>query len=99
MQKKRALSINSGEDVRGKTLRWVCLIIFVVLATRLVQVQVVQADYYQNLAKEEHVKRWELKADRGNIFIKERSGIVPIAINSSVYNLSASPKDMDKANF
>jgi stage V sporulation protein D (sporulation-specific penicillin-binding protein) len=99
MQKKRALSINSGEDVRGKTLRWVCLIIFVVLATRLVQVQVVQADYYQNLAKEEHVKRWELKADRGNIFIKERSGIVPIAINSSVYNLSASPKDMDKADF
>ncbi|HRV76295.1 MAG TPA: penicillin-binding transpeptidase domain-containing protein, partial [Candidatus Saccharimonadales bacterium] len=56
--------------------------------------QVFQKSYYQNLAREEHLRRWELKADRGNIFIKERDGVVPLAVNSSVYNLSASPRDL-----
>lgn len=75
-------------------LQWICLIIFVVIGLRLVQIQVLKKGYYQNLAREEHLKRWELKADRGNIFIKERGGVVPLAVNSSVYNLSASPRDL-----
>lgn len=75
-------------------LQWVCLVIFLIIGLRLVQIQVIKKNYYQNLARDEHLKRWELKADRGNIFIKERSGVVPLAVNSSVYNLSASPRDL-----
>jgi cell division protein FtsI/penicillin-binding protein 2 len=79
----------------GSFLVWICLIVFIVIGLRLVQIQIVQGSYYQKIALEEHLKRWELKADRGNIFIKDRSGIVPLAINSSVYNLSASPRDLE----
>jgi cell division protein FtsI/penicillin-binding protein 2 len=69
---------------------------FVLIGVRLFQIQVLQKGYYQAVAQEEHLRRWELKADRGNIFIKDRDGVVPLAINSSVYNLSASPKDIDE---
>lgn len=71
--------------------------IFLIIGVRLVQVQVLQASYYKETAQEEHLRRWELKADRGNIFIKDRSGVVPLALNNSVYNLSASPKDIEES--
>jgi len=71
------------------------LIIFVVIGLRLFQIQVLQSGHYKAIAQEEHLKRWELKADRGNIFIKDRNTEVPLAINSSVYNLSASPRDIE----
>ncbi len=87
-----------NEGKSGVFLRVLCLLVFSVIALRLVQVQVLQRGYYREMAQEEHLRRWELKADRGNIFIKDRTGVVPLAINSSVYNLSASPRDM-KDNF
>lgn len=83
-----------AEQKSSSILQWLCLIVFVIVSLRLVQIQLFQRGYYQSLAKEEHLKRWELKADRGNIFIKEREGVVPLAINSSVYSLSASPRDI-----
>ncbi len=79
----------------NRILQWICLLVFVVIGLRLFQVQVLQGGHYKALAQEEHLKRWELKADRGNIFIKDRNGEVPLAINSSVYNLSASPRDIE----
>jgi stage V sporulation protein D (sporulation-specific penicillin-binding protein) len=75
-------------------LQWLCLLIFAVIGLRLFQVQLLQRNYYKEMAQDEHLRRWELKAERGNIFIKDRSGEVPLAINSSVYNLSASPRDI-----
>jgi cell division protein FtsI/penicillin-binding protein 2 len=93
---KAAYSRNSkGSEENSSVLAWICLVVFAVIGLRLVQIQIVQGSYYQKVALEEHLKRWELKADRGNIFIKDRSGIVPLAINSSVYNLSASPRDLE----
>lgn len=76
-------------------LQWLCLGVFAVIGLRLVQIQLFQSGHYQKLAREEHLRRWELKADRGNIFIKERDGVVPLAVNSNVYNLSASPRDIN----
>lgn len=89
------MKINQKTGTQGNSaLQLVCLLIFLIIGLRLVQIQVVKKNYYQNLARDEHLKRWELKADRGNIFIKERGGVVPLAVNSSVYNLSASPRDL-----
>ncbi|MDQ5913818.1 MAG: hypothetical protein QG623_437, partial [Patescibacteria group bacterium] len=88
------LSSNNPQDKSGGILQWVCLMIFVLIGARLFQIQVLQRNYYQAVAQEEHLRRWELKADRGNIFIKDRGGMVPLAVNSSVYNLSASPRDI-----
>lgn len=84
----------TSENRSGLVLRCLCVVVFTVIGLRLVQVQVLQRGYYREMAQDEHLKRWELKADRGNIFIKDRTGVVPLAINSSVYNLSASPRDM-----
>lgn len=88
------LSSDSVNDKSSNILQWACLLLFVLIGFRLFQIQVLQRNYYQAVAQEEHLRRWELKAERGNIFIKDRSGVVPLAINSSVYNLSASPRDI-----
>lgn len=90
------VKIKRGLVSGGSLLQWLCLIAFSVVALRLLQIQIIQRGHYQHLATEEHLRRWELKADRGNIFIKDRSGVVPLAINSSVYNLSASPRDIEE---
>jgi cell division protein FtsI/penicillin-binding protein 2 len=98
MTPRQNLNINQNrvDGKNGSILQWICLLMFVLIGVRLFQIQVLQKGYYQAVAQEEHLRRWELKADRGNIFIKDRDGVVPLAINSSVYNLSASPKDIDE---
>jgi len=95
MYTKKVKNRNVSTLENNSSLQWICLIIFVVIGLRLFQIQVLQSGHYKAIAQEEHLKRWELKADRGNIFIKDRNTEVPLAINSSVYNLSASPRDIE----
>lgn len=84
---------SSRELSRPKLIDWLVLGFFSLVAIRLVQIQILEHGDYEKQAKDEHSRLWELKADRGTIYIRDGSGIVPLAMNTTVYNLAASPKD------
>ena len=78
------------------TIFFACLIIFVVLAGRLVYLMVFQSDYYTEKAKELHERERSIKAARGRIL--DANGTV-IADNKTVCTISVihnQIKDPDK---
>lgn len=78
------------------TIFFACLIIFVVLAGRLVYLMVFQSDYYTERAKELHERERSIKAARGRIL--DANGTV-IADNKTVCTISVihnQIKDPDK---
>jgi hypothetical protein len=65
------------------------------------QLQVVQGDYYQQLLIDQHFTKSSLKAERGNIFVKDRSDkSMQLTENINVYNLFVDPNFLpDEAKF
>jgi len=64
------------------------LAFFTMVAVRLVQVQVIEADRYQEIAKKQHEARFDLRAARGNIF--DRHG-QPLVSSSMSVSFAADP--------
>jgi stage V sporulation protein D (sporulation-specific penicillin-binding protein) len=87
--------VGSDTEKRILILRWLVFGMFFIVALRLVQVQIFEHSKYEEEGRVEHSRKWELKADRGTIYIKDgAAGVVPVAMNVAVYNLAVSPKDL-----
>ena len=67
----------------------VFLLAFVAAGTRLVQIQLIEAGKYQDIAKKQYEARVPLVAERGNIY--DRNGNV-LAANSQYVSFAADPK-------
>ncbi len=76
-------------------IRLLYVVIILMLGTfivRLFYLQVVRYDYYQNLAQEAQLKRYEIPATRGTIFASDGENSVPLVLNERRYNIVADPQ-------
>lgn len=68
------------------------MIIFGVFLVRLFYLQIIRHDYYKQSAVIGHLKEYEILADRGVIKAHSgNSGLVPIALNQTLYTVYADP--------
>ncbi len=59
------------------------------IVLRLGYLQVVQYDYFSVLATETHMRKFEIPAQRGNIFMQDRGDTTPVAMNRNRKTLYA----------
>lgn len=104
---KRKNGIGSRCDLRGNSqeflqswrIRALVFFIFAVTAVtvlRLYSLQVVSYLSYRALAEGQHTLFSELFAQRGQIFLKDKNEIYPVAVNRLTKMAYAVPKEMDK---
>lgn len=79
---------------RGTGLRVVVVLIGLVLASRLFYLQIIKHDYYDKLAIAEQQKKFTIPADRGSLYFRDGSDVVPGVLNSNVYTLFADPTEV-----
>lgn len=74
--------------------------LFFVIVARLFYLQVILADYYDNVLQLQHVRATTLQADRWHIYVTDRSNKeIKLTENITLYNLFIDPefvKDKDK---
>ncbi|MCP4548907.1 MAG: hypothetical protein GY835_20835 [bacterium] len=79
----------SRSQNRFRLLERFCLLLVLIIACRLIQVQVFKHVYYRNIANRQWEKKISMPAPRGDIF--DRHG-KPLAISSIHYKVTSSPK-------
>ncbi|RJR31276.1 penicillin-binding protein 2 [Candidatus Parcubacteria bacterium] len=74
---------------------------FSLIVWRLFELQIVNKNYYRDIAGKTHEILMDLAAERGEIYIKENFGdkenIFPLVINKNFYRLYAAPKEIEDA--
>lgn len=94
---KVAQSTNKAKLIdRGIGLRVVIVLIGIVLVGRLFYLQIIRHKYYDGLAIAEQQKKFTIPADRGSLYFRDGSEIVPGVLNSNVYTLFADPTEVKK---
>jgi cell division protein FtsI/penicillin-binding protein 2 len=75
-------------------LRSLHLLLFIlggVAVARLAYLQVAQHDHYAALASNEHQRKYEVAADRGQIYVEDGDTKVPLALNQTLKIVYADP--------
>jgi stage V sporulation protein D (sporulation-specific penicillin-binding protein) len=81
---------------RTLALYMVLLIIGGVFGFRLFTLQVVRGNYYKTLAESEQLSKFEIPAERGEIYILDGDEVVPLVLNENQPTLYADPKFIDE---
>jgi cell division protein FtsI/penicillin-binding protein 2 len=76
---------------RSKILAAIVLSIMAVFVVRLFYLQIIQHEYYVDLAKQEQVKRLTIPAKRGLIYALDGQTPIPLVMNQQVYTVFADP--------
>lgn len=84
--------INQGNVERYRIFRVVLLVIGLIFVGRLFFIQVVQHGYYTARADTSHLKKLELEATRGEIYVQDGDEMVPIALNQTLKRVVADPR-------
>lgn len=79
---------------RGNSLRIIVALIGLILVSRLFYLQIIRHDYYDELAVAEQQKKFVIPADRGSLYFRDGSEVVPGVLNSNVYTLFADPTEV-----
>ena len=77
---------------RSRILAGLVLVIMAVFVIRLFYLQIIQHDYYTELASSEQVKRLTIPAKRGLIYALDGDKPVQLVMNETVYTVFADPK-------
>ncbi len=90
------LSLNSEKEPtvfehRIRTVMWVVIILFLVLAGRLWQKQIIQGEHFAGLAERNSIRLVNLRAPRGTIY--DRDGAI-LAQNAPLFRIVAIPHEM-----
>lgn len=77
----------------------VLLIVFgVILASRLVYLQIFQHGQYLVQASNEHTRKYEVPARRGELYFHDGAGVAPVALNQSLTLVYADPRFVTDKN-
>ncbi|NBO22501.1 penicillin-binding protein 2 [bacterium] len=80
---------------REYLLIFIVSFIGVLIIFRLFFLQIIQHDYYQNLANSEQIKKLTIPAERGLIYALDKDQPTKLVMNETVYNMFADPKIVD----
>lgn len=83
---------------RSRILAGLMLGIIALFIARLFYLQVIQHNYYVDVAKAEQVKRLKIPAKRGLIYALDGETPVPIVMNQIVYTVFADPQMVSDSN-
>ncbi len=89
--------INFFQIIQGLTKEmWICIgfvALFIIVMIRLIQLEIVRHDFYDQKLIDLHFQHINIKAKRGNIFIESPSGqSIKLTSNSSRYDIFIDPK-------
>ncbi len=77
---------------RQRLIQAMYLLLFAVFFVRLFQLQILDHDKYSAIAQAEHTKKFEIKASRGIIKIKDGAQEVPFVLNENRPTMFADPR-------
>lgn len=80
---------------RTRILAGFIIVILAIFVLRLFYIQIIQHDYYKEIASSEQVKRLTIPAKRGLIYALNGDEPIKIVMNESVYTLFADPQIVD----
>jgi len=83
---------------RSRILAGLIFAIMAVFVVRLFYLQIIQNDYYKDLANKEQVKRLTIPAKRGLIYALNGDKPVQLVMNETVYTVFADPKTTSDDN-
>ena len=90
------LDISKGS--RERVLAVLILSIMGIFIVRLFWLQIVEHDYYTNLASREQYKQLDIPAQRGQIYAMDQGTPVPLVLNQTVYTVYADPLAVGKSS-
>jgi cell division protein FtsI (penicillin-binding protein 3) len=67
------------------------VLVVAIIGLRLFYIQIIQGDYYQNLATASQLKQYEIPAERGGLYAYDGNEIVPLVLNETRYRITADP--------
>ena len=82
-----------------RRLNWLYMalgLVGLVVGLRLIDLQIIQYSHYQALATNEHQRKYEVPADRGQIYLLDGDTKVPLALDESLKLLYADPSLITK---
>ncbi|MDR2524101.1 MAG: penicillin-binding protein 2 [Candidatus Nomurabacteria bacterium] len=71
------------------------LLLFIVLAVRLFYIQIIEHDKYSDIADRMQSVKYEIKPERGQIYMRDGDAIAPLVLNEPVYTVFADPQEID----
>lgn len=89
--------IREGLIWRGRLriLQWAMVALAGVLIGRLGYLQILQHDKYQAQAAEEHTRKYQVPAQRGELYAYDGSSVVPLVLNQTMHVLYVDPRYVD----
>jgi len=85
------MNIGSRGDARISALGILTLIALLLMVAQLFRVQVLQHSYYVQLADKEHIKKFTLRAARGEIYAMDGDTPTKLVMNTTVYTVWVDP--------
>ena len=85
------MNIGSRGDARIGVLGVLTLVALLVMVAQLFRVQVLQHNYYVQLADKEHIKKFTLRAARGEIYAMDGNAPAKLVMNTTVYTVWVDP--------
>lgn len=79
---------------RIKILTWLCFFICLCVVGRLFELQVLNHNFLGAVVYSRPLSKKIIPAERGKIFLRDKEGLYPIALNIKVYNLIVSPNQV-----
>jgi len=86
------MNLELQKGSRSKILATILFIIMAVFVIRLFYLQIVQHDYYVNIANSEQIKRLTIPSKRGLIYALDGQIPVPLVMNQTIYTVFADPQ-------
>lgn len=72
----------------------VVLVVGAAIITKLFYLQVIRHEYYQQEAKAEQLKKYEIPAARGDIYASDGTGSIPLVLNERLFSVIADPLEV-----
>ncbi|QQS61075.1 MAG: penicillin-binding protein 2 [Candidatus Moraniibacteriota bacterium] len=86
--------VRNTETWRMNLLAFSFLLFFLVIVFRLYVLQIKDASFYAELAKNQHAVSSDLLPKRGEIFLREKDQLYPLAVNRVYFTVYAVPKEV-----
>ncbi len=89
---------NNTVNTRRRFIYLILIIFGLVFASRLFFIQVVNGEYYKTLAQAEQLRKFEIPANRGSIFMRDGAGKIALVLNQDYKIVYADPRYVDDAD-
>lgn len=89
---------NSTVNTRRRFIYLILIVFGLVFASRLFFIQVVNGEYYKTLAQAGQLRKFEIPANRGLIFMSDGTDKIPLVLNQDYKIIYADPRYVDNVD-